>query len=171
MQTIRIPVRFKTSLVRLLQLLPIHERPWYSISVDFIEQLPQSNGFTAVLVVIDHLSKEGIFIPSTSIGVADAFVTHVFSKHGIVFRSRLAIHVRISVPPSSATRQKYQLISGCCLRCADTNRGSAGVAREFPPHQHLSVLLSHSAAPSLYLTIGLRFISRSVISCSTRAGQ
>ena len=71
----------------LLQPLPIPERPWHSISMDFIEQLPESNGFTAILVVIDRLSKECIFIPSTDTvtapDVADAFVTHVFSKHGI----------------------------------------------------------------------------------------
>ena len=71
----------------LLQPLPIPERPWHSISMDFIEQLPPSNGFTAILVIIDRLSKEGVFIPTvdtaTAIDVADAFVTHVFSKHGI----------------------------------------------------------------------------------------
>jgi len=71
----------------LLQPLPIPERPWHSISMDFIEQLPPSNGFTAILVIIDRLSKESVFIPTvdtaTAIDVADAFVTHVFSKHGI----------------------------------------------------------------------------------------
>ena len=55
--------------------------------MDFIEQLPLSNGFTAILVVIDRLSKESVFIPTTdnatAIDVADAFVTHVFLKHGI----------------------------------------------------------------------------------------
>lgn len=71
----------------LLQPLPIPERPWHSISMDFIEQLPLSNGYTAILVVIDRLSKESLFIPTTDTvtaqDVADAFVTHVFSKHGI----------------------------------------------------------------------------------------
>ena len=55
--------------------------------MDFIEQLPASNGFTAILVVIDHLMKESVFIPmtdsATAVDVADAFVTHVFVKHGI----------------------------------------------------------------------------------------
>ena len=71
----------------LLQPLPIPERPWHSISMDFIKQLPPSNGFTAILVIIDRLLKESVFIPTidtaTAINVADAFVTHVFSKHGI----------------------------------------------------------------------------------------
>jgi hypothetical protein len=55
--------------------------------MDFIEQLPLSSGFTSILVVIDRLSKEAVFIPTTdnatAIDVADAFVTHVFAKHGI----------------------------------------------------------------------------------------
>ena len=53
----------------------------------FIEQLPLSSGFTSILVVIDRLSKEAVFIPTTdnatAIDVADAFVTYVFAKHGI----------------------------------------------------------------------------------------
>ena len=71
----------------LLQPLPIPERPWHSISMDFIEQLPASNGYTAILVVIDRLTKESVFIPTTdnatAMDVADFFVTHVFAKHGI----------------------------------------------------------------------------------------
>ena len=41
----------------LLKPLLVLERLWDSISMDFIEQLPDSNGFTAILVVIDHASK------------------------------------------------------------------------------------------------------------------
>ena len=55
--------------------------------MDFMEQLPSSNSFTLILVVIDCLSKESVFIPTTDSAMAadvvDAFVTHVFSKHGI----------------------------------------------------------------------------------------
>ena len=55
--------------------------------MDFIEQLPESGGFTSVLVVVDRLSKQGIFIPThdtiTSLDLAKLFVTHVFSKHGV----------------------------------------------------------------------------------------
>src|SRR5882757_5063954 len=55
--------------------------------MDFIKQLPLSNGFIAILVVINHLSKESIFIPTTdnttSIDVTDAFITQAFAKHGI----------------------------------------------------------------------------------------
>jgi len=55
--------------------------------MDFIEQLPSSSGFTAILVVVDRLSKQAIFIPTydtiTSMQLAQLFVLHVFSKHGV----------------------------------------------------------------------------------------
>jgi len=58
-----------------------------SISMDFIEQLPSSTGFTAILVVVDRLSKQAIFIPAhdtiTSPELAKLFLLHVFSKHGV----------------------------------------------------------------------------------------
>ena len=55
--------------------------------MDFIEQLPPSEGFTAILVVIDRLSKQALFIPTydtiTSTELAKLFLLHVFSKHGV----------------------------------------------------------------------------------------
>ena len=48
----------------LLKQLPIPECPWNSISMDFIEHLPPSSGFTSILVIVDHLSKQCIFIPT-----------------------------------------------------------------------------------------------------------
>ena len=39
----------------LLKQLPIPERPWNSISMDFIEHLPPSSGFTSILIVVDRL--------------------------------------------------------------------------------------------------------------------
>src|ERR1700731_2352094 len=71
----------------MLKQLPIPEKPWNSISMDFIEQLPESSGFTAILVVVDRFTKQGIFIPMTnevnSVELAHLFVLHIFSKHGV----------------------------------------------------------------------------------------
>ena len=54
--------------------------------MDLIEQLPASAGH-AILVVVDRLSKQGIFIPThntlTAVQLAGLFVLHVFSKHGV----------------------------------------------------------------------------------------
>src|SRR5258707_8885207 len=71
---------------KLKQLL-IPSQPWSSISMDFIEQLPASEGFSAILVVVDRLTKQVIFIPSHNTvnapQVAQLFLTHIFSKHGV----------------------------------------------------------------------------------------
>jgi IS30 family transposase len=56
--------------------------------MDFIEQLPDSEGFTAILVVVDHFTKQALFIPThntiTSAQLAKLFIIHVFSKHGVL---------------------------------------------------------------------------------------
>jgi len=71
----------------LLKQLPVPERPWNSISMDFIEQLPASTRFTAILVIVDRLSKQAIFIPThdtiISPELMKLFLLHVFSKHGV----------------------------------------------------------------------------------------
>jgi len=71
----------------LLKQCPIPGGPWNSISIDFIEHLPASAGFTSILVVVDRLSKQGIFIPTvdeiTAPGLAKLFLIHVFSKHRV----------------------------------------------------------------------------------------
>jgi len=55
--------------------------------MDFIEKLPSSSGFNTILVIVDRLLKQVIFIPThdtiTSAELACLFVTHVFSKHGV----------------------------------------------------------------------------------------
>jgi Integrase zinc binding domain len=70
-----------------LQQLPIPKQPWNSISMDFIEQLPASSGFTAILVVVCHLTRRGTFIPTydmiTSADLTHLFILHVFLKHGV----------------------------------------------------------------------------------------
>jgi len=55
--------------------------------MDFIEKLPSSSRFDTILVIVDWLTKQAIFIPAhdtiTSADLAHLFVLHVFSKHGI----------------------------------------------------------------------------------------
>ena len=46
----------------LLKQLLVPKRPWNLISINLIEQLPLLLGYTSILVVVDHLSKQGIFI-------------------------------------------------------------------------------------------------------------
>ncbi|MBW0551125.1 hypothetical protein O181_090840 [Austropuccinia psidii MF-1] len=55
--------------------------------MDFITQLPLSNNFDSILVVVDSFSKMAIFIPAygtiTALELAQISISHVFSKHGL----------------------------------------------------------------------------------------
>ena len=70
----------------LLQSLPIPERIWTDLSMDFIAGLPEVRGCDSVYVIVDRLSKYAHFIPcSSSItveGVTQLFRTHVWKLHG-----------------------------------------------------------------------------------------
>ena len=50
----------------LLQPLPILERPWQCLLMDFINGFPKVEGFGSVLVVVDRFSKYVVFIPTPS---------------------------------------------------------------------------------------------------------
>lgn len=67
--------------------LPIPDRPWSTIGIDFIVKLPLSNEFDSVMVVVDHFSKAAHFIPAKESWGADelakAFVDKVFRFHGL----------------------------------------------------------------------------------------
>jgi len=69
-----------------LQPLPVPLRPWESINMDFIEQLPESSSNTSILVIVERLTRQAVFIPChgklTSEELARVFLTHVFAKHG-----------------------------------------------------------------------------------------
>jgi transposase InsO family protein len=68
----------------LLKPLPIPDRLWKEISMDFIEGLPNSEGMTCLMVVTDRLSKGLIFIPLPNIKtetVVRAFLRHVVAYH------------------------------------------------------------------------------------------
>ncbi|SOV08098.1 uncharacterized protein UDID_17285 [Ustilago sp. UG-2017a] len=70
-----------------LKSLPVPPHPWSSISMDLIEQLPPSSDFTAILVVVNRLTKMAIFVPTTNEldapKLAKLFLRHVYSKHGL----------------------------------------------------------------------------------------
>ena len=50
-------------LYSLLKQLLILSWPWKSISIDFVEQFLSSDNFTNILVIVDYLTKQGVFIP------------------------------------------------------------------------------------------------------------
>lgn len=71
----------------LSQPLPIPERNWTEISMDFIEGLPRSQGCEVIFIVMDRLSKYSHFIslshPYTASSVARVFMYNNFKLHGM----------------------------------------------------------------------------------------
>jgi RNase H-like domain found in reverse transcriptase/Reverse transcriptase (RNA-dependent DNA polymerase)/Integrase zinc binding domain len=71
----------------LLHPLPVPERVWSEISMDFITSLPKtSRGNENILVITDRLSKGPIFIPTKSRSskeVAKVFITHYMAHHSL----------------------------------------------------------------------------------------
>jgi hypothetical protein len=65
----------------------IPDGPWQKVSTDMIVQLPESNGYDSILVVVDRLSKMIRLAPTTtevtSIGVAKLYRDHVWRSHGM----------------------------------------------------------------------------------------
>ena len=48
----------------LLEPLLVPSRPWESVSLDFITNLPKTGDLTSILVVVDRFSKYATFIPA-----------------------------------------------------------------------------------------------------------
>lgn len=70
-----------------LKSLPIPYEPWKDISMDFVVGLPMSNGFDAIWVVVDRLTKMRHLVPCrsdiTARKLAELFVKNIFRLHGL----------------------------------------------------------------------------------------
>ena len=57
------------------------------VSTDFVTDLPLSNGFDSILMVVDRFSKETEFIPcnktTTALDTAKLYLFHVWKDHGL----------------------------------------------------------------------------------------
>jgi hypothetical protein len=84
----------------LLCLLPIPKKPWSSISMDFITDLPSSKAFDSIFVLVDRLTKMAHFIPcnntceeTTRLSMDDIYKYHglsddIISNRGSHFTSK-----------------------------------------------------------------------------------
>ncbi|KAK3513487.1 hypothetical protein QTP70_015506, partial [Hemibagrus guttatus] len=71
----------------LLEPFPVPRHPWSHLSVDFLMDLPDSGGSTAIMVVVDRFSKGCKLVPlkglPTAMQTADAMFAHVFRNFGL----------------------------------------------------------------------------------------
>nr|GEU49340.1 putative mitochondrial protein [Tanacetum cinerariifolium] len=71
----------------LLQPLELPEKVWDEVTMDFINGLPKSEGFTVILVVVDRISKYDHFVPLrhpyTSSTMAAIFMREVIRLDGV----------------------------------------------------------------------------------------
>lgn len=70
----------------LLKPLPVPDRKWREISMDFVEGLPESRGCQDILVVVDRLTKGTILIPckkKETDYVVQKFLRFVVAYHGL----------------------------------------------------------------------------------------
>lgn len=67
--------------------LSVPHRPWSHISLDFVTGLPTSNGYTAIMSVVDRFSKMAHFIPLAKLPSAKEtamlMLQNVFRLHGL----------------------------------------------------------------------------------------
>jgi hypothetical protein len=71
-----------------LQPIPIPSQPFEVVSVDFIPELPLSDGFDNILVIVDKLTKYRIFIPTTR-NIMEVETAALFFKLNLEFLDKL----------------------------------------------------------------------------------
>ncbi len=73
--------------VGLLQPIAIPLQPFEVVTMDFIPELPKSEGYDNCLVIVDKLTKYGMFIPTTTTisaeDTAKLFFHHVVAHYGL----------------------------------------------------------------------------------------
>jgi hypothetical protein len=71
----------------LLQPLPVPDKAWSVVTMDFIEGLPPSAGYSCILVVVDKFSKYSHLLklkhPFFAIQVAQHYMEHIYRLHGM----------------------------------------------------------------------------------------
>ena len=72
----------------LLHPLPVPSKAWEHIAMDFVIKLPRTaRGYSAIMVVVDRLSKQAHLIPTkdeaNAAQTAQVFLDKIYSQHGM----------------------------------------------------------------------------------------
>ncbi|WVZ52625.1 LOW QUALITY PROTEIN: hypothetical protein U9M48_003668 [Paspalum notatum var. saurae] len=107
----------------LLQPLPIPAGVWQDLSMDFIEGLPKSEGYSTIMVVVDRLTKMAHFValrhPYTAQGsvieilYSSAFWRELFKLYKVTLNLSTAYH-----PQSDGQTERINQCLEMYLRCA-----------------------------------------------------
>ncbi|KAL5504680.1 hypothetical protein ACEPAH_7343 [Sanghuangporus vaninii] len=96
---------------RVLHPNEVPEAPWQIVTVDLIGELPESNGFNAICVVVDRFSKQIHAIPTTTKltaeGMARIYRDQVFRLHGL---PKKIIHDRGVQFDAKMMKELYKLL-------------------------------------------------------------
>ncbi len=111
----------------LLQPLPLPQRPWSHIAIDFITDLPPSDGHTTILTVIDRFSKACRLIPlsklPTALQTAEYLCNLVFRFYGYPktsFQTEvLSSRPMSGLPSSKCSKSTWVLPPATILRLTD----------------------------------------------------
>lgn len=77
----------------LLHPLPVPPRPWLTMTRDFVTNLPESEVYTVILVVVDAYTNMSHFVPCPQVPMAPQ-LAHLFSDN--IFRLHGLPHMLIS---------------------------------------------------------------------------
>ena len=91
--------------------LPIPEDRWKVISVDFVVELPESNGYDAVMCVVESTTKRAHFISThttvSALGAARLYLQNVWKLHGL---PSVTVSDRGGQFVAQFTRELYRLL-------------------------------------------------------------
>ena len=89
--------------------------PWVDVTMDFITNLPLSNGYNSILTVVDCFSKEMEFIPcnktTMALDTTKLYLFHVWKDHGLQFALQVINNLckRLGITPKLSTVHHPQM--------------------------------------------------------------
>ena len=135
---------------------PIPARPYQSISMDFVVNLPWSDGYKAIYVVVDRLTKHASFIP-TSTGL---------DAEGFALLFVRVIACRFGLPESIITDRDPRWSSDFWMGVAKAlgTRMSLSSSHH-PQHDGQTEVVNKRVVPTTYMINPWQLPAQSFISC------
>ena len=106
-----------------LRPLSVPDRPWQHVSVDFVTRLPRSNGYDAICVVVDRLTKQRHLVSCTT--------TIMAKELGILFCDRI-FHYH-SLPETIMSDRELQFASRFCKHLCSCLKIEVQLSTAFHP--------------------------------------